>query len=104
MKKMIVICLSLLMLCGCSKNNMAKKEESMQQYAKDYFETFMTGVDGRDEAAITLEDFKEANEEFDKSYDLKIFENCKETSSVKITIKKGKNEISNYDYNLNCKK
>jgi hypothetical protein len=104
MKKILVVCTLLLVICGCNKNKVDKKEETIKKHATDYYETFMQGVSGRDEAVITLKDLKDANKNLNKSYDLKDVEECEDNSEIKLSIKKGTNKVTKYKYNLKCKK
>lgn len=102
MKKMIIIILSLTLLTACT-NKKEEQKEIMREYAKDYYENFMMGVDGQTKNTISIKALKIANEKAGKNYDLSKLEGCDESSYVNVVVTKEDRKIKKYEYYLNCK-
>lgn len=100
MKKIVIgLFLCLIFLTGCG-NNEKNYKEILQGYAKEYYEKHMIGVDNQQQAVITIEMLKKANE-YGDDYDLSKLKKCKDTTSVIINLNDNKEAVS-YEYNLKC--
>lgn len=102
MKKFIIVILSLILLTACTTKE-EKRREIMREYAKDYYENFMIGVDGQTINTVSIESLKIANEKAGKNYDLTELEDCDESSYVNVVVTKEDRKIKKYEYYLNCK-
>lgn len=100
MKKNILLITLILLLVGCG--NKVNYKEVMLKYAKDYYETYMSGVNGQDINEVSLKALKEANK-YGKEYDLKNLEKCDDDSYINIIVSKDTKKIKKYEYHLNCK-
>lgn len=100
MKKIIMILfLSAILLTGCT-NKEEDYKNILQDYAKTYYEKHMIGVDNQQQAEITLEMLKKANN-YDDNYDLSLLKECDDNTSVTISLNNQK-QIINYEYELKC--
>ncbi|MBE6144123.1 MAG: hypothetical protein E7169_00920 [Firmicutes bacterium] len=100
MKKIIIILfLSVVLLTGC-KNKEEEYKNILQDYAKTYYEKHMVGVENQQQAEITLEMLKKANN-YGDNYDLSLLKKCDNKTSVTISLNNQK-QIINYEYELKC--
>ena len=100
MKKLIgLLIISLFLLSGCISKE-EKYKEKLQMYAKIYYEKYMIGVDNQNEAEVTLEMLKRANN-YEKSFDLSELDKCNDDTAVILKINENK-EIEKYKYDLKC--
>lgn len=88
-----------LLLVGCKL-----KEDQLQnkflEYAEDYYKNY--SVKGFNEVDISLNNLKQANEKTSSNYDLSFFNDCKDSSLIRLIINKN-GEIDSVEYYLNCK-
>lgn len=98
MKKITTILFLTLILTGCS--NEKQYQEMLKQYSKDYYEKYMIGNENIEEAEITLEMLKKANE-YDSNFDLTKLDKCNDETTVILTIN-DKKEVINYNFDLKC--
>lgn len=100
MKKIIFI-ICLLFIVGCGKQDINKLEDKLKDLGNDYFSNYMIdNAQQLDIALITIADLKQANEIMDSNYDLTIFKNCKDESSIKIYLKSGTTQIEKYEFDI----
>ncbi|MEG0826411.1 MAG: hypothetical protein RR404_02955 [Bacilli bacterium] len=102
MKKIVIILIISILLTGCGKIKPKTLEQQLETMATDYYSKYMIN-NGLDVAIVSLKELKEANETMSETYDLSKFSQCDLSTKVKITIKKGTNQIENYKFELNCK-
>lgn len=100
MKKYILFITMMILLIGC--NSKVDYKEEMRKCAKDYYETYMTSVNGQNVNEVTLKALKEANK-YGKEYNLKNLKNCDDDSYINIIVEKNTKKIKKYEYHLNCK-
>lgn len=104
MKKGLILmsCLGIFLFSGCGCNSNSEKA-LMEEYAKDYYNSFMKDyAEGNDAVEINIEMLENANENGGKSYDLDKLKNCKSSSKVIFTLKKNSTSIAETEYDLNC--
>ena len=103
MKKLLILSTMILTLvlvgCGAKQVNYVSV---MEANAKQYYEKYQTGVTGVDFFEISIANLKNANDLGGGKFDVKSLKNCKDSSYVIITIKKGTNVITKYDDHMNC--
>lgn len=97
MKKIIILSLIVILLCGCS--NKKEQTEQLTKIANDYYSEYGSNFD-IDEYTVTIKDLKKANKELKKKYDLKILDDCNDSSKATLTIKNKK--VIDTKINLNC--
>lgn len=99
MKKIIIFVMTIILVSGCGMSK-EKYEKILEGYAKTYYERHMDGVDNQQQAEITLQMLKKANEVGD-GYDLSKLKKCKDSTTVIINLDENKN-IVGYEYKLKC--
>lgn len=100
MKKTIVILfLGVILLSGCG-NKEEKYKKILKGCAKTYYDKYMSGIDNQNQAEITLEMFKIANE-YDGEFDLAKLDKCDDSTTVTLTLNKEK-QIVSYNFDLKC--
>lgn len=100
MKKTIVILfLGVILLSGCG-NKEERYKEILEGCAKTYYDKYMSGVDNQNQAEITLEMLKIANQ-YDGNFDLSELDKCDDSTAVTLTLNKAKQVVS-YDFDLKC--
>lgn len=99
MKKIIVMFLGILLLSGCG-NEGKKYEKILKEHSKTYYETYMIGAENQDQAEITIEMMKKANN-YGGSFDLSKLAKCDDDTTVILTLSENKDVIS-YDFDLKC--
>lgn len=100
MKKNILLILLVMTLVGCG--NKVDYKEEMRKYATDYYETYMSGVNGQTVNEVSLKALKDANK-YGKEYDLENLKKCDDDSYVNIILTEDAKKIKKYEYHLNCK-
>lgn len=101
MKKSIVCIITLLLVTGCGGK--ANYESIMEEYAKDYYETYMRAVQGQDKNEVSIHSLKNVNDKVGKKYDLSKLKKCKNTSYVTIIVDRKTRDIQKYEFHLQCK-
>lgn len=87
----------LILLTGCTD----KKEKLMENYAKSYYDEYMSNVVGLTEARISIKDLKNMNNSVgSEKYDLSSFNGCNDDSYVRLILN-GK-DIQEYKFHLDC--
>lgn len=115
MKKFFIVTVAGLSLLtvGCGKKEKENKrtetktektpqEIAMEKYSKDYYERFMNKY--LTDPEVSLEKLRKANKDGYTEYDLKDLEKCKDTSTTKLVLKEGTNEVTGYKHSLDCSK
>lgn len=97
MKKIIIISFIAILLCGCS--NKKEQTEQFTKLATNYYKTYGSNLNV-DEYTVTLKDLRKANKDLKQKYDLKILEDCNDSSKSTLTIKDKK--VTDTKINLNC--
>ena len=107
MKKVWMIGLFLIscLMVGCGKGKV-DYEGIMGSYAKDYYQRYMSSIEGLTNPVITLERLQIINDREisfgnPAPYDLTDLDKCSKTSKATLTISNGK--ITNIEYEMNCK-
>ena len=98
MKKITIILFLCLSLVGCS--NEKEYQEILKEYSKTYNEKYMSGIEYMEEAEITLEMLKKANE-YGSNFDLSKLDKCDNETTIILTIN-DKKEVINYNFDLKC--
>lgn len=100
MKKTIVILfLGIFLLSGCG-NKEERYRKILEEHARTYYEKYMSGVENQNQAEITLEMLKKANE-YDSNFDLSKVDKCDDSTTITINLNEN-NEIVGYEYDLKC--
>lgn len=99
MKKIIVLFLGVMLLSGCTSKE-EKYKKILKEHAKTYYETYMIGAENQDQAEITIEMMKKANE-YGGSFELKKLSKCDDATTVTLTLSENKDVVS-YDFDLKC--
>ena len=76
------------------------REEALITAGKEYYEKYMSGVTGVNEAEITVEMLQTMIDQNDDDYDLSLFEKCESDTKVLLTLEDGK--ITDETVELNC--
>ncbi len=76
------------------------REEALITAGKEYYEKYMSGVTGVNEAEITVEMLQTMIDQNDDDYDLSLFEKCESDTKVLLTLEDG--EITDETVELNC--
>ena len=95
MKKIIILIIPVLLLCGCDS-----KEKIFSKYAKEYYESYMQMIDDVDSVVITLDDLKNASSEGE--YNLDKLKKCENSSKITLYIEKETKVIKSEKIELNC--
>lgn len=98
-KTLVILFLGILLLSGCS-NKEEKYKEILENYAKTYYEKYMSGVNNQKQAEITLGMLKKSNE-YGSDFDLSKFDECDDTTAITLNLNENK-EIISYEYDLKC--
>ena len=97
MKKLLLLLVPLILLCGCQSKS--KMEEQIKIATNSYYQKYVKGkVIGLDTLDITLGDIRKIN---DSTIDLSNLDKCDDSTKISATIKK--NNIVDYDININFK-
>lgn len=108
-KKVLVLSVTLfsLLVLGCGNNKAAKQSkanEKMEEYARNYYETYILGhVEGLDIPEISIDNLENANKNGGANYDLKELEGCTKDSYARLILKDNKREIDRVELKMNCK-
>lgn len=84
MKKLLLVFMASLLLTGCS--NEEKQKEQLEEASRSYYEKYMSGVKGSNEAVVTLEMLNKAKETNNDDYKLSALKGCKSHSKVTFTV------------------
>lgn|SRR5574344_652693 len=102
MKKYLLLLFSLLLITGCT-SKVEKYQNTMKEYATDYYENYMITTDA-DIAEVNISMLKNVNDlGTDKSYDLSSLSKCSDSSYVDMTINSTDKTITNYEFHMECK-
>ncbi len=110
MKKLIgaiiVIAILVLVVGGVfflynKEQNNKELENVIEPLAKDYFDKYMSANTGSNTYTVTLKDLEEANKN-GENYDLSKFKNCRDTSSVDVTIDYKTGKVKKTEVKLEC--
>ena len=100
MKKIIfILFLGVMLLSGCG-NKEEKYKQILQDYAKQYYEKYMIGVNNQNQAEVTLEMLKRANE-YNAGFDLSELDKCNDLTTIILNLGREKQVIS-YEFDLKC--
>ena len=100
MKKILVIMVfGVILFSGCA-NKEDKYKDILKEYSKVYYERYMSGVDNQNQAEISVEMFKVANE-YGGEFDLSKLDKCDNETKVTLTLNE-KKEIIDYTFDLKC--
>lgn len=105
MKKKFVLALLLcsFLVVGCGKTSEKKINEKMEEYAKDYYATYVKDFqEGATNQVVSLSALKELVENGTSDYDLSIFKNCKDESYADLALSED-GEITSIELHMNCK-
>lgn len=109
MKKVLVLSVALLSLlavgCGNSKKSKeAKINQKMEEYARNYYETYILDhVEGLDIPEISIDNLENANKNGGANYDLTDLEDCTKDSYARLILKENKRDIDKVELKMNCK-
>ena len=99
MKKLLLVFMASLLLTGCSSEEKQKKQ--LEEAGKTYYEKYMSGVKGSNEAVISLGMLEKAKETNKDEYKIKALKNCDSETKVTFTItEKG---LEDPIFELSCK-
>lgn len=102
MKKYLLLLFSLLLITGCASKTQ-KYEDTMKEYATDYYTTYMVGTNAN-VAEVSIDMLSNVNSlGLDKSYDLSSLSKCNGSSYVDMTIDADTKTITNYEFHMDCK-
>ncbi len=108
MKKYAVLSVAILSLlaCGCgnSKAKQSKYEKTMEEYATNYYQTYILDkVEGLDVPEISVANLENANVNGESNYDMKKLSGCTKDSYVSLILNENKRDIDSYEFHMNCK-
>lgn len=92
MKKYLFIVIALLFVTGCGSKN--SYEETMKEYAKDYYENYMV-YNENVKPEINIEMLDKANK-----YDMGKLSKCDKNSYVDLEV--SNKEVANYEFHMIC--
>lgn len=107
MKKVLVLGVAvcaIFTLAGCGKDEkkLTKNEETMKQYATEFYNAHQKGDSGLTNPSVTIEQLKSGNEFGGDNFDLSKLEKCKDTSKVELKIDETTREITDYVFSMEC--
>lgn len=108
MRKIITCLLAfscLVMFTGCEeKTQLSKYDETMKDYATNYYNSFVKGTEGLTEFNITVARLKEAVELNIVNYDMNELSTCTDESYVILKINQTNNDVEDIEYHMECNK
>jgi len=111
MKKVLAISLvlcGLFAFTGCGENNnttkTSKYDDTMKEYATNYYNSFQKGTEGLTETNITVGRLKEAVNLGIASYDMSKLAACSDESYVVLKINQTNNDVDSVEYHMECGK
>lgn len=105
MKKAIILSIAILSILavGCGKKEkLSTYEETMKEYATDYYNSYLKDVNGIDIHQVYISHLENAVNIKGKEYDMTKLEKCKKDSYVDITLKKDSKDIDKMEYHMSC--
>lgn len=102
MKKVGIIACFIVLLTGCNQSKQSVYENTMEKYAKRYYEENMKNVVGQNGYEISIKALKKYNDVYGEEYDLSSLEKCKDSSYTTVILNSSKT-IKKYEHHLDCK-
>ena len=105
--RLLVTCLLVVLATGC-ETQIQKKEKIMKEYANEYFNNHMIGIQQQQGTQLTVVEIsidmlKQVNElKGEEQYDLSKLFGCKGDSRVDLIIDTENQNIQNYEFHLTC--
>ncbi len=99
MKKLIPIFIAIFLLTGCANDK--TREKQLEKAGRDYYEEFMSGIEGNSGAEISVSMLEKANTDANKKYKLSAFKEC-DRDETKVIFELEKNEIKKVKFSLDC--
>ena len=93
-------CLLLLAGCGEKKNN--SYDETMKEYATNYYNAELKGTEGMVTAKITVAQLRTAKDLGYVDYDMTKLSSCTEDSYVDLNINSSTNAVDSVTYHMEC--
>ena len=106
-KGMVVTSAALLcvLAVGCGEGKQESYEKTMEEYARDYYETYILDkVEGLDVPEITIANLENVNANGGANYDLSKLEGCTSTSYVRLILAENGRDIDHVEFNMRCEK